>query len=99
MKDRESERADERARAEGAEDRIPLPVMRALRVALLGHSSLCCFVKQTCMLHALRAVLRAGCELSRYARLPAPAPSVVVILLWLLSEIFSRITSSMLLRK
>ena len=50
MKDRESERADERARAEGAEDRMPLPVMRALRVALLGHSSLCCFVKQTCML-------------------------------------------------
>ena len=78
---------------------MPLPVMRALRVALLGHSSLCCFVKQTCMLHALRAVLRAGCELLRCARLPAPALSVVVMLLRLLSEIFTGITSSMLLRK
>ena len=78
---------------------MPLSVMRALRLALLGHSSLCCFVKQTCMLHALRAVLRAGCELSRCARLPALALSVVVMLLRLLSEIFTGITSSMLLRK
>ena len=76
-----------------------LPVMRALRVALLGHSYLCCVVKQTCMLRALRAVLKAGCELSRCARLPALAPSVIVTLLRLLSEIFTGITSSMLLRK
>ena len=78
---------------------MPLSVMRALRLALLGHSSLCCFVKQTCMLHALRAVLRAGCELSLCARLPALAPSAVVTPLRLLSEIFTGIISSMLLRK
>ena len=99
MKDRESERANERARAEGAEDRMPLSVMRALRVALLRHSFLCCVEKETCMLRALRAVCKAGCVLLCCARLPALASSINVVPLRVLSEIFTGIVSSMLLRK
>ena len=78
---------------------MPLSVMRALRLALLRHSFLCCVEKETCMLRALRAVCKAGCVLLCCARLPALASSEIVVPSRMLSEIFTGIISSMLLRK
>ena len=76
-----------------------LPVMRALRVALLRHSFLCCVEKETCMLRALKAVCKDGCVLLCCARLPALASSVNVVPSRMLSQIFTGIISSMLLIK
>ena len=76
-----------------------LSVMRAWRLALLRHSPPFCVVKHTCLLRALRAVLNAGCELWRCARLPALALSAIAMPLRLSSEVFTGIASSMLSRK